>query len=252
MDIVGEPINGSVHWMCHSESPVVVKGKCMAQNANTGLGLSGKRLLSIDALRGFTMLWIVGGGAFIRSFEQVWKNPFTLTLHEQMEHAGWQGFRFLDLIFPLFLFIVGVVLPFSVSRRLEKGEGLGNIYRHVLKRTIVLIILGLINYGLLRFDWDQMRWSSVLGRIGICYFFACILLMHTSWRMQALVAAALMIFYWAAVMFIPVPGQGPGVLTPEGCLTTYLDQLIILSFCTLMTKWLTLWFLYRNKIFFKA
>jgi len=197
----------------------------MTQDTNNGL--SRKRLLSIDALRGFTMLWIIGGGAFIRSFEQVWKNPFTLTLHEQMEHAGWQGFRFLDLIFPLFLFIVGVVLPFSVLRRLEKGESLGNTYRHVLKRTIILIILGLINYGLLRFDWEQMRWSSVLGRIGICYFFACILLIHTNWRIQAVIAAAIMILYWAAVMFIPVPGHGPGVLTPEGCLTTYLDQLII-------------------------
>ena len=94
--------------MCHGESPVGVKGKCMTQGTN--VGLSGKRMLSIDALRGFTMLWIIGGSAFIRSFAKVWKNPFTLTLHEQMEHAGWQGFTFLDLIFPLFLFIVGVVL----------------------------------------------------------------------------------------------------------------------------------------------
>lgn len=194
---------------------------------DTNVGLSRERMLSIDALRGFTMLWIIGGSAFIRSFAQVWKNPLTLTLHEQMEHAGWQGFTFIDLIFPLFLFIVGVVLPFSVSRRLEKGESRGSIYRHVLKRMTVLIILGWINYGLLRFDWDQMRWSSVLGRIGICYFFACILLIHTNWRMQAFVAGALMILYWAGVMFIPVPGYGPGVLTPEGCLTTYLDQLII-------------------------
>ena len=197
----------------------------MAQDTNTGL--SEKRLLSIDALRGFTMLWIIGGGAFIRSFEQVWKNALTQTMREQMEHAGWQGFRFLDLIFPLFLFIVGVVLPFSVSGRLEKGEGLGSIYRHVLKRTIVLMVLGLINYGLLRLDWDQMRWSSVLGRIGLCYFLACVLLIHTNWRIQACIAGTIMILYWAAVMFVPVPGHGPGVLTPEGCLTTYLDQLII-------------------------
>jgi predicted acyltransferase len=202
-----------------------MKGKCMTQD--TSVGLSEERLLSIDALRGFAMLWIIGGGAFIRSLEQVWKNAFTLTLYEHMEHADWQGFRFLDLIFPLFLFVVGVILPFSVLRRLEKGEPLGSTYRHVLKRTIILIILGLINYGLLRFDWEQMRWSSVLGRIGICYFFACVLLIHTNWRIQAFIAAAIMILYWAVVMFIPVPGHGPGVLTPEGCLTTYLDQLMI-------------------------
>jgi predicted acyltransferase len=72
-----------------------------------------------------------------------------------------------------------------------------------------------------------MRWSSVLGRIGICYFFAALFVMHTSWRTQVIVITAILVGYWAAVQFIPVPGHGPGVLTPEGCLTTWLDQKII-------------------------
>ena len=101
------------------------------------------------------------------------------------------------------------------------------MYRHILKRTLVLIFLGLVNYGLLRCDWATMRWSSVLGRIGICYFIASLLLIHTNWRTQALVVIAILLGYWAAVMFIPVPGYGPGVLTPEGCLTTWLDQKLI-------------------------
>ena len=90
-----------------------------------------------------------------------------------------------------------------------------------------MIFLGLVNYGLLHFDWATMRWSSVLGRIGICYFFASLLLIHTNWRVQAIVVLVILIGYWAAVMFIPVPGYGPGVLTPEGCLTTWLDQKLI-------------------------
>jgi predicted acyltransferase len=72
-----------------------------------------------------------------------------------------------------------------------------------------------------------MRWSSVLGRIGICYFFAALFVLHTGWRTQVIVIAAILVGYWAAVQFIPVPGYGPGVLTPEGCLTTWLDQKII-------------------------
>jgi predicted acyltransferase len=144
-----------------------------------------------------------------------------------MDHAGWEGFYFMDLIFPLFLFLVGILLPFVILGRVEKGISPGKLYRHILKRTLVLIFLGLVNYGLLHFDWATMRWSSVLGRIGICYFFASLLLIHTNWRVQAIVVLVILIGYWAAVMFIPVPGYGPGVLTPEGCLTTWLDQKLI-------------------------
>jgi len=188
---------------------------------------TGHRLTSLDALRGFTMFWIIGGDKIFRGFAKIWENPLTEMLELQMKHAGWEGFQFLDLIAPLFLFLVGVVLPFSVGRRVEQGADRKILYLHIAKRSAVLILLGLINYGLLRFEWPQMRWSSVLGRIGICYFFAALLLIHTSWRTQAIVGFSIMILFWAAVIFIPVPGYGPGVLTPEGCLTTYIDQLIM-------------------------
>jgi len=185
------------------------------------------RIISVDALRGFTMLFIIGGGEFLSTFHEVWPNLMTKTLAENMEHAGWEGFYFLDLIFPLFLFLVGLLLPFVILGRLERGVKPGELYGHILKRTLVLIFLGLVNYGLLRFDWEAMRWSSVLGRIGICYFFSAILVIHTDWRKQAAIVAAILLGYWAAVRFIPVPGYGPGVLTPEGCLTTWLDQKLI-------------------------
>ncbi len=190
-------------------------------------GATADRMVSIDALRGFTMVFIIGGEKFLSSFYDVWPGSFTKTLADNMEHAGWEGFRFLDLIFPLFLFLVGLILPTVFSRRIEKGEHMSHIYLHILRRTLVLIFLGLINYGLLRFNWDTMRWSSVLGRIGICYFLASLLVIHTNWKMQTIMVSVILIGYWAAVLFIPVPGYGPGVLTPEGCLTTWLDQKLI-------------------------
>jgi predicted acyltransferase len=187
----------------------------------------GQRITSIDALRGFAMLWIMGGGDVFKSLSKVWRTPATEMLSQQMEHAGWEGFHFLDLIFPLFLFLVGVLLPFSIGRRKEQGADPKALYAHIVKRTLVLILLGLVDYGLLRFDWDQMRWSTVLGRIGICYFFAALMVVHTSWRTQAIVGTAILLLFWAALLFVPVPGYGSGVWTPEGCLTTYLDQLLI-------------------------
>jgi predicted acyltransferase len=187
----------------------------------------GQRITSLDALRGFAMLWIMGGGEVFQSLAKVRQTPATELLARQMEHAGWEGFRFLDLIFPLFLFLVGVLLPFTIGRRVEQGADRRALYGHILKRTLVLILLGLIDYGLLRLDWGQMRWSSVLGRIGICYFFASLLLIHTGWRTQALVGAAILLLFWGALLFVPVPGYGPGVWTPEGCLTTYVDQHLI-------------------------
>jgi len=173
------------------------------------------------------MFWIIGGGDLFKSVAKVWRTPLTEALSQQMEHAGWEGFQFLDLIFPLFLFLVGVLLPFSIGRRAEQGADRSVLYVHIAKRTLILILLGLVDYGLLRFDWNQMRWSTVLGRIGICYFLAALMVIHTGWRAQAVTGASILLFFWAALLFVPVPGHGPGVWTPEGCLTTYVDQLLI-------------------------
>lgn len=185
------------------------------------------RVASIDALRGFDMFWIIGGGAFFETLPKVWKNHFTETIKQQMEHVPWQGFRFEDLIFPLFLFIVGVVLPFSTSRRLQQGLSPKALRLHIIKRAAILILLGLILNGLLQFNLADMRWPGVLQRIGLCYLFAALLVIHTGWLIQSLVAGGLLLGYWALVMFVPVPGSGVGVLTPEGCLPAYIDRLLV-------------------------
>jgi predicted acyltransferase len=189
--------------------------------------LPSERIVSIDALRGFDMFWIIGGGEVFSSLARIWEHPVTEKIQEQLEHVEWQGFRFEDLIFPLFLFIMGVVLPFSISRRRQRGQSLVAIYVHIIKRSVLLILLGLIYNDLLRFEWSQMRWPGVLQRIGLCYFFAAILVVHTKWRTQIIVIAVTLILYWAAMALVPVPGFGAGVMTAEGCLSSYIDQQLI-------------------------
>lgn len=187
----------------------------------------GKRLLFLDALRGFIMFWVIGGDVLCESINKVWPNAFTSELARQMTHSKWEGCTFYDLVFPLFLLIVGAAVPYAILGRLEKGQSKASIYLHIFKRTSVLVFWGLVGYGLLRFNWPNMRWSTVLGRIGICYCVAAILVLHTTWRTQAIVAAGLIISYWAAMMLIPVPGYGAGVLTPSSSLSTYLDRRLI-------------------------
>ncbi len=185
------------------------------------------RILSVDTLRGFTMFFIIGGERIFTSIAQVWPNSLTESVAKNMEHAGWEGFYFYDQIFPLFLFLVGLLIPTVIMRSREKGKSDNEIFLHICKRALVLILLGFAEYGFLRFDWPAMRWMSVLGRIGICYFFAATIALNTNWRTQLYIIALILVGYWAAMKFIPVPGFGPGILTPEGSFSTWLDQKII-------------------------
>jgi predicted acyltransferase len=189
--------------------------------------LPSERIISIDALRGFDMFWIIGGGTVLASLAHVWENPVAEAIQNQLKHVEWQGFRFEDLIFPLFLFIMGAVLPFSISRRWERGQSLPVLYLHILKRSFVLILLGMIYNNLMKFEFSEMRWPGVLQRIGLCYFFAALIVVHTKWRTQVIFIAVVLILYWLATVLIPVPGFGAGVMTAEGCLSSYIDQQLI-------------------------
>jgi len=187
---------------------------------------SRERLLSIDALRGFDMFWIIGGGAIFAATAKVWTNPVTLTIQEQLRHVGWEGFHFEDLIYPLFLFLIGVVLPFSLARRKERGQSRWIIYLHFLKRSLMLMLLGSIPRGIMSFThWPFM--GGVLEHIGLCYFFASLLVMHTKWRTRAVIVPAFLILYWLALILIPVPGHGAGVFSYEGSLASYIDRFFI-------------------------
>lgn len=187
----------------------------------------GGRVLSLDALRGFDMFWIVGGGAVFESLVQVWRHPVTETIQIQLQHVVWEGFRFEDLIFPTFLFLVGAVMPFSLSRRKERGESSALIHLHVVRRAAVLILLGLINNGLLHFNWPETRWPGVLQRIGLCYLFGALIVLHTKWRTQAILVGVVLLAYWAVSVLVPAPGCQAGDLSMQGCLSSWVDQQLI-------------------------
>ena len=183
-----------------------------------------KRVASIDALRGFDMFWITGGEEIIRALHKVSPGPATGALNVQFQHVQWAGFHFYDLIFPLFLFVVGAVLPFSVTKRLEAGSSRGQLYRHLVKRLVLLFALGLLYNGLLDFDFHQLRIAGVLQRIALCYFFAALIVMNTKVRGQIAFFAGILLAYWAVMMLVPVPGAGSGVLTPDGNLASFIDR----------------------------
>jgi predicted acyltransferase len=134
------------------------------------------------------------------------------------------------MIFPLFLFIAGVSMPFSILKRKNRGDSAGSIYLHLFKRLFLLLLLGLIYNRVLRFDFEHQRWASVLGRIGLAWFFAAVIALNTSVRKQVYWFVGILLAYWAAMKFIPVPGFGAGVLTPEGNLCAYIDQRLLPGF----------------------
>ncbi len=185
------------------------------------------RLASLDALRGFDMLWIIGGGTLVQKVAELTQWPWLKSATIQLEHAEWNGFRFIDLVFPLFLFIAGVALPFSLAKRKEREESKTVVYSHLARRAVILVLLGLVFNGFLKFDWPNARYCSVLGRIGIAWFFAAVIAMNTGLLGQALSFAGLLLGYWAAMTLIPAPGVAVPMLTPEGNLSGYIDRLLL-------------------------
>jgi predicted acyltransferase len=187
------------------------------------------RLMSLDALRGFDMFWIIGGGALFEAMAKLTNWPVLNWWAEQLQHVYWEGFNFEDLIFAMFLFIAGVSIPFSINKRLQLGQSRAQIYKHAFTRLMLLIILGflLANWGIQNFEFENYRYTHVLMRIGIGCFFATIILLNTKIRGQIIWAIGLLLGYWAMMKLIPVPGFGAGIMTPEGNLAGYIDRLLL-------------------------
>jgi predicted acyltransferase len=185
-----------------------------------------KRLVSIDALRGFDMLMICGADAFFRSFEGnvswTWSNGLAL----QFEHPEWIGFTFYDFIFPLFLFVSGVSIPFSLRKSIDSNDPKSQIYRKAFWRMSILVLLGMLdkNAPFHFFDWEQIRLGSVLGRIGIAGFVTVVLYLNFDAIKRLMIVAGILLAYYAAVFLIPVPGFGAGDLTFEGNLVGWFDR----------------------------
>lgn len=193
-----------------------------------------QRLVSLDALRGFDMFWIIGGaGIFSKlavvasgsSHPERWK--WLIWFADQLHHVQWHGFRLYDLIFPLFLFIAGVALPFSYAKRIERGDSKSRLAGHAVLRGLLLVLLGMIYNGLLQFNWSEMRYASCLGRIGLAWMFAALIALYAGWRGQLVATVVTLVGYWAELKFIPVPGFGAGDLEPGHTLTDYLDRRLL-------------------------
>lgn len=186
------------------------------------------RLFSLDALRGFDMFWIMGAEEIFHSLSKATGSPFWHTIAEQFVHPDWNGFRFYDLIFPLFLFMAGVSTPYSVGRELEKGTPRIQLMWRVMKRTLILVVLGLIvNNGLEIRPIADIRFGSVLGRIGLAYMFANIIYLYCGQRAQIIFFWGFVIGYWLLLKFTAAPGFPPGDLSMEGNFASYIDRTIM-------------------------
>lgn len=185
-----------------------------------------KRLLSIDALRGFDMLLISGGAAFISLMHGKTGWAWVDALADQFEHPAWNGFTFYDFIFPLFLFIAGISVSISINSALEKGFTKGQIYRKVFWRMCILILLGILykNAPVPLFEPGQIRFGSVLGRIGFATFITTLLFLNFDWKKRLIWVAGILLLYYLALFTIPVPGYGAGDLSFEGNLVGWFDR----------------------------
>ncbi|MBW8864027.1 MAG: DUF5009 domain-containing protein [Verrucomicrobia bacterium] len=168
----------------------------------------GQRLTSLDALRGFDMFWILGADSFVYAIHEMGKNPVTKFFAEQVDHAEWAGFRFYDLIFPLFVFIMGVSTVFSLTKIIER-EGRAAAVKRVLKRGVLLFIVALIYSGGFTNPWPDMRLMGVLNRIAICYTFGGLLFIFCNVRVMMAAAVVLLLGYWALMAQVPFPDVRP-------------------------------------------
>ena len=196
------------------------------------------RLVSLDALRGFVMFWIMSGEHIIHALAKAAPIPVFIWMSSQLHHTEWEGITFYDMIFPIFLFVAGVSMPYSFDKKMNTAgvstpmelpsKEKKKIYLSMLKRACILIFLGFIVNGLLRFDgYEQTRFASVLGRIGLAWFFAGIIYLNFDLKKQIFWFTGILIGYYLAMKLIPVPGFGAGVLTKEGSLEAYIDQLFL-------------------------
>jgi predicted acyltransferase len=171
-----------------------------------------QRLTSVDALRGFDMFWIVGAEYLVHALHKMRDTWPTRGLANQLEHVDWEGFHFYDLIFPLFVFIVGVSLVFSLTKTIA-NEGKAAAHARIFRRSILLFIIGILYSGGFSTEWPDIRLLGVLNRIALAYFFAALIFCHFKFRWMVAICASLLLGYWALMAFVPFPDVRP---TPGG------------------------------------
>lgn len=186
------------------------------------------RLRSLDTLRGFDMLWIVGLAELFLQLAKVtnvgWLNAWAV----QLEHVHWDGLRAYDLIFPLFMFLSGVSAPYALAKKSERGDSRASLLAGVWKRVLILVMLGIVYNGGLELKFATQRYASVLGQIGLAYGIAAsVFLLTSTWKGRALWCGGILAVIAGLQLSFPVPGHGAGVLTPDGIANAWLDRLLL-------------------------
>jgi predicted acyltransferase len=169
------------------------------------------------------MFWIVGAEELVAGLRKVSDSRIVQGLADQLEHVSWEGFHFEDLIFPMFVFIAGVSLVFSLSREIEQ-QGRGRAVMHIFRRAALLYLLGIFYYGGFNESFEHIRLLGVLQRIAIAYLFAGLIFCFFDWRGRLAWCLALLIGYWALLEFVPVPGGAPASFAEGHNLANWIDK----------------------------
>ncbi len=189
---------------------------------------TGERVGALDALRGFDMAWITGLSLVVCAFAPLLPPGLGSWLSLQMEHVEWHGLRFIDTVYPLFVFIAGASFPFSFAKQRARGDSPLKMHLKVVRRAALLVLLGLVYNGSLDGCAWPFRCASVLGRIGLTWALAALVYMHTGPRTRLGVVAALLVGYGAVLLTCvsPLAPAGADPLSLEGCFMGYLDTLL--------------------------
>ncbi|MBS1600812.1 MAG: DUF1624 domain-containing protein [Bacteroidetes bacterium] len=172
-----------------------------------------KRLISLDALRGFTIAAMIVVN-YPGSEDSVY---FTL------RHTVWNGLSFTDQVAPYFLFFVGASIVFAYSKRVNEGVPRNLLYRKIFFRSLKIFAVGMFLNLMPDFDFHNIRWTGTLHRIAIVFFISAILYLNTNWKQQAWIAAILLVSYWLALTCIPTPGAGKVMLEPGNNIVAWID-----------------------------
>src|SRR5215213_820728 len=184
--------------------------------ATSTIPTDSRRLVSLDVFRGITI-----AGMVLVNNPGTWEH-----VYGPLEHAAWNGWTPTDLVFPFFLFIVGIAIPLAFGKRVESGGTTRDLYVKIIKRTLIIFAIGLFLNGFPYFGLAEYRIPGVLQRIAVCYFFASIIFLNTRVRTQVAITIGLLLGYWLLLKFVPAPGFAAGDLTKEGSLPSWVDRVV--------------------------
>ncbi len=191
--------------------------------------LSKERVISVDALRGFDMFWIIGGDIGFQSLDKVFHNSISGFIKVQFDHVEWLGFHFEDIIMPLFLFLVGVSMVYSYRKRLSNGSSDKSLWIHTIKRVLILWILGMMVQGnLLHYDFSHFQfYTNTLQAIASGYLISTVIILYLPVFYQIIATIALLIVYWAILTLIPLGGTTANAYTPDGNVAMYVEKIVM-------------------------